>query len=942
MALAAELRRRLSSSDFGPPEKRLRLAVQIFESPHLRVARKEEAVIEALCRQESWEALRECLQSERFSKAILRPSIRKKLVQVAARDPEQECGRLLLSDQQTSNYLAARPQEYTALCHSVFSNKPDVASLKAAISCAKRSPNPPSLAPFLPFLAEVELDEAAVRLLITVVGSEQEILDSLADNVSPNTVGLAARVVAAKYGRRHSKAEEFVFQVIGLAKSNEALGQALSAVETIEDRDKLSAVFQSRLADTSSKNLTAAFKPLAHLDILLFETLLPKLMAISIKDEALDELLVDALTAAEKEQRPHKLISKLLDGITKNNEPKLMRFPQALVLSALTWPSKNLAAAISALIFNLLNNTEEAFFVSSATLLVSLLEASKAAQHNTPYLVRDKFVGLQQQVQQVLEKFEPIAKKAAKKKHQGAFLSKYLELCFAFGELNLLLKHYAEEGTESCYDVGSTLLDFSLLLSFVSDWPDFANDAIAVDECKNKVVLLVDQKIRATTLLNLDLDQGQQEAAALMLASCPPGHLHSSLNLLRKSLSKSTVAQVADSLAASLLLNPKQQFSSHFDNCVALALLRAMKKSDAAHGVLGNLKLSNVVAPCDPMDAPDPKPRNNLMAILLAFGQLRVTDKATRLLSAAALLAACYNLKDGWDVAIPVLVTLFSEIENNFNLGKLIKFTNEATVNADESMLKKFVCALFYKKMPSENDIRSFNSRSMKPLALVSLKFLLDQKGSESIKKQLVDIAMAYGADLEKIRPSLKNKIPNISRSSPQQLTDLFKSKTVIDALAADKALIRMMQFNLADMKTVKAAAVCLNAFLTSRSALAVDRIPVIQQKLQKICAAIIEGQNEDLAVDVAHLVEGMGVAMARHRKDFSRAAPYFVADVLHLFETKNIQKSVKVHMERYMQALLRLCDEHGELFLLRASSPACQQILHAQLAEKKKIERSV
>lgn len=49
-----------------------------------------------------------------------------------------------------------------------------------------------------------------------------------------------------------------------------------------------------------------------------------------------------------------------------------------------------------------------------------------------------------------------------------------------------------------------------------------------------------------------------------------------------------------------------------------------------------------------------------------------------------------------------------------------------------------------------------------------------------------------------------------------------------------------------------------------------------------------------------------------------------------------------QVHLERYLQALLKLSDDHSDHFLLRTVSPACQQMLHAQLAVKRRVENYV
>jgi len=356
----SELSRRISCSDNGPPEKRLRLAVRAFESPHLRVARKEEAVLEALCKLESWEALRKCLQSERFARAALRPTVRKKLVQTCSKDAE--CGRLLLLDTQTAFYLAARPQEFNQLCSALF-ECPDPDTVRAAVSCARRSPTPMTLAPFVAALAVVDLDDEVVGLIASVVSNGQEVLDSLDDSVCPKSAKLAARIVAAKFGRGDSRTEEFVQALTEDLSDNEAIGHALASLEAIENRDWLISLFNKILAG-KKQNILSAFRPLSHLDLQLFETLLPQLVTIVGGNGDIDSLLVDSLVDAEREQRAHKLVPKILEGITSSSAPVMDKFPAALAASALKWPSKHLSAAIAGLIyfFENRNGSKNLFF----------------------------------------------------------------------------------------------------------------------------------------------------------------------------------------------------------------------------------------------------------------------------------------------------------------------------------------------------------------------------------------------------------------------------------------------------------------------------------------------------------------------------------------------------------------------------------------------------
>jgi hypothetical protein len=340
----------LSSTEYGPPEKRRRLAVQVFESSLLRVACKEESALETLCKLEDWDGLKECLQHKRFARAVLRPTVRRKLVQTCAKNAE--CSLLLLSDANMANYLAARPQEFRTLCSSLFANA-NSATVKAVVICALRSPTPISLASFVTTLAKVDLDDETVRLIASVIPSEEDILTGLRDPISARSAGLAARIVAAKFGKGDARAERFVSKLVTRLADNKAIGQALSALDTVENKEWLVKLFERILAEKHPTDLLAAFQPLPHLDLLHFESLLPKLVAVAGEDDKLDDLLVKSLSYAEKEQRTHKLIPKFLEGINNEAVPKIGNFLDALTASALKWNSKHLVAAISGLLFYL-------------------------------------------------------------------------------------------------------------------------------------------------------------------------------------------------------------------------------------------------------------------------------------------------------------------------------------------------------------------------------------------------------------------------------------------------------------------------------------------------------------------------------------------------------------------------------------------------------------
>ncbi|KAF4513869.1 UNVERIFIED_CONTAM: hypothetical protein B566_EDAN017196 [Ephemera danica] len=135
-----------------------------------------------------------------------------------------------------------------------------------------------------------------------------------------------------------------------------------------------------------------------------------------------------------------------------------------------------------------------------------------------------------------------------------------------------------------------------------------------------------------------------------------------------------------------------------------------------------------------------------------------------------------------------------------------------------------------------------------------------------------------------------------------------------------------------------------LNTLVTSRATLILERIPVLQQRFADITTTIAENAHpkvdmEDARqlVECAAALQRIGVAVYKYKRDFGRAAPYMVSDVLQVFSNYNVHVEVKLPLSGYLQALLQLCDEHAERFLLRSLPVASQQILRSHLEILKK-----
>jgi len=127
------------------------------------------------------------------------------------------------------------------------------------------------------------------------------------------------------------------------------------------------------------------------------------------------------------------------------------------------------------------------FLGVAGTLLAHLIEASKAAQHNVPDLIRDKMSNLLKHLAKILENLAPRAMKATEKKNKSAFLEFFLSLCISYGEMLLMMHHYSEQPDLGTV-VDETLLDFSLLLPFVPNWQDFALEVLQIEACRPLIV----------------------------------------------------------------------------------------------------------------------------------------------------------------------------------------------------------------------------------------------------------------------------------------------------------------------------------------------------------------------------------------------------------------------------------------------------------------------
>jgi len=196
---------------------------------------------------------------------------------------------------------------------------------------------------------------------------------------------------------------------------------------------------------------------------------------------------------------------------------------------------------------------------------------------------------------------------------------------------------------------------------------------------------LVDQKVRAATLFELELSPDIQEQAAVMLASCPKNRLSVNLDLLHQP-ERPMAPRVAAALASSLLLEPVRSFGHGMDDAVALGLLRAMKEQGVADGAIGHLQLldSSTETPLDPFCHPDDEPPQNILAFVSAFGILKPNSEQVCRLSSAALLAACHEMKQGWEKTVPVLVQLLSKGKSQFDLEKVVKWMRKFNVDLNE------------------------------------------------------------------------------------------------------------------------------------------------------------------------------------------------------------------------------------------------------------------
>ena len=117
-----------------------------------------------------------------------------------------------------------------------------------------------------------------------------------------------------------------------------------------------------------ASTMVQALSPLAAVDLLMLETFLPDIVTWicsipvpPILQHAFSVLLVEALKASDKQQRPHKLIACLLDGINNSVEKGCQNvnvlvsdaFIDQIKLSCSTLHSKHYASLFGTLLFHL-------------------------------------------------------------------------------------------------------------------------------------------------------------------------------------------------------------------------------------------------------------------------------------------------------------------------------------------------------------------------------------------------------------------------------------------------------------------------------------------------------------------------------------------------------------------------------------------------------------
>ncbi|XP_071450005.1 uncharacterized protein [Hetaerina americana] len=149
----------------------------------------------------------------------------------------------------------------------------------------------------------------------------------------------------------------------------------------------------------------------------------------------------------------------------------------------------------------------------------------------------------------------------------------------------------------------------------------------------------------------------------------------------------------------------------------------------------------------------------------------------------------------------------------------------------------------------------------------------------------------------------------------------------------------------------------CSNALLalvTHQLASMIDRIPsFVQQLLRLFRSVVVHGNvefnptgglqggklSESLLImtDCAISIEWISNALVRHKKDFTRVSPYFIADVVSSFEDHIVHPNVKAHLHNCIYVFIYFCDASGLAYLQHALPSGSREIFKSIFENYKK-----
>ncbi|KAK9510542.1 hypothetical protein O3M35_005297 [Rhynocoris fuscipes] len=123
-----------------------------------------------------------------------------------------------------------------------------------------------------------------------------------------------------------------------------------------------------------------------------------------------------------------------------------------------------------------------------------------------------------------------------------------------------------------------------------------------------------------------------------------------------------------------------------------------------------------------------------------------------------------------------------------------------------------------------------------------------------------------------------------------------------------------------------------LFALYLFRTSLVIDRLPAIMQRYRNCLLALAplaepSQQNIDPIMSVAGKLERIATTMVKRAKDFTRIAPYIIADVIGIFGKFPIHADIKNLYTNIIISFLPVCDSHAITYL-KATLPLASKEL--------------